>query len=344
MALFSIVYDRFLLNTKKRRYRKAGIKDKEIGNTPIIRLFHYSSKMDRLIYAKMESENPTRSAKDRVAQYILNKAIQDGTVTRGATILEASSGNTGLALARLCQKKGLKCIITIKDKVSPNKIEDLKRLNAKVIVCPSSAPQGDPNNYVTKAKALSEEIDNSLFVNQNFNMDNSQAHYHSTGPEIWQQTHGKITHLVGAIGTGGTLSGTAKYLKEQNPHLKVIAIDAEGSILQNYFKTGEIDMSKAGSYSMDGVGKKFIPKNVQFQYFDHVVQVNDKKAAQMSAEMNETENIFVGHSSGAILRGVLDNKNLFPEDAHIVCIFPDHGSKYLASIFNDEWLKEKNFK
>ena len=343
MAIFSIIYDRFLLNTKKRRYRKAGIKDRHIGNTPLIRLFHYTSSLNRLIYAKMESENPSRSAKDRVAQYVLNKGIQAGIIGRGSTIIEASSGNTGLALARLCKKKGMNCIITIKDKVSPTKIEDLKREKAKVIVCPASAPKDDPNHYVTKAQMLESEIEDAFYVNQNYNLDNSEAHYRSTGPEIWEQSRGKVTHLVGAIGTGGTLSGTAKYLKEMNPDIKVIAIDAVGSVLQGFFKNGQMNLEDVSSYTMDGVGKKFVPDNVLFEYFDHVVQVTDSESAQQMIELNENENIFVGHSSGAILLGVKQNLHLFPTNAHIVCIFPDHGSKYADSIYNDEWMKAKGF-
>lgn len=344
MAIFSIIYDRFLLNTKKRRYRKAGIKDRHIGNTPLIRLFHYSNRFNRLIYAKMESENPSRSAKDRVAQYILNKGIQEGKIGRGSTIIEASSGNTGLALARLCKKKGMNCIITIKDKVSPTKIEDLKREKAKVIICPASASKEDPNHYVTKAQMLEKEIEDAFYVNQNFNLDNSEAHYRSTGPEIWEQSRGKVTHLVGAIGTGGTLSGTAKYLKEMNPDLKVIAIDAVGSVLQGFFKHGKLNQADADSYTMDGVGKKFVPDNVLFEYFDHVVQVTDSESAQQMITLNENENIFVGHSSGAILLGVKQNLHLFPSNAHIVCVFPDHGSKYADSIYNEEWMKAKGFK
>lgn len=344
MAILNLIYDRFLLNTKKRRYLEAGIRDHAIGNTPLIRLFHYSNEMDRLIYAKMESENPTRSAKDRVAQYILNKAIQSGRIQKGSTIIEASSGNTGLALARLCNIHGFKCIITIKDKVSANKIEDLKNLGAEVIVCPSSAKPSDPNNYVTKAKKLEQDIQGAFYVNQNYNLDNSNAHFHSTGPEIWEQSGGKITHLVGCIGTGGTLSGTAKFLKNKNPHLKVIAVDAVGSVLQHYFKHGQLDSSVASSYNMDGVGKKFIPANVLFEYFDSVIQVEDKSSALKAIELKDIENIFVGHSSGAIIQAIEENLNLFPKDAHIVCIFPDHGSKYESSIYSDEWMKEKGFK
>lgn len=291
----------------------------------------------------MESENPTRSAKDRVAQFIINKAVSEGKINDNTTVIEASSGNTGLALARMSNKMGIKCIITIKDKVSETKISDLKKLGAKVIVCPASAPRSSNDNYITKAESLAKEIEDAFYVNQNFNLDNSNAHYNSTGPEIWHQTGGAITHLVGAIGTGGTLSGTAKFIKEQNPNVKVIAVDAQGSVLKKYHETGELDMSVASSYNMDGVGKKFIPANVQFQYFDEVISVTDLDSYKTCVELNEKENIFVGHSSGAVMQGIKEMIHDCDKDACIVGIFPDHGSKYQKSIFSKEWLKAKKF-
>ncbi len=343
VTLFSIIYDRFLLSTKKKRYRKSGIKDRKIGDTPLIRLFNYSSRFDRLIYAKMECENPTRSAKDRVAQYVLNKAIQEGKIDENTVVIEASSGNTGLALARLANKMGIKCTITIKDKVSATKISDLKRLGAKVIVCPSSAPRSSEENYITKAEHLEKTLEGAFYVNQNFNPDNANAHYHSTGPEIWQQTGGSITHLVGAIGTGGTLSGTARYIKEQNPNVKVIAIDARGSVLKSFGDTGQIDEEDTFSYNMDGVGKKFIPSNVQFDLFDEIIQISDLEAYQACVELNESEKIYVGHSSGAVMQGIKEMVHSCPRNACVVGIFPDHGSKYEKSIFDPNWLKKKGF-
>lgn len=291
----------------------------------------------------MECENPTRSAKDRVAQYIINKAVEAGKINENTTVIEASSGNTGLALARMSNKMGIKCIITIKDKVSETKISDLKKLGAKVIVCPASAPRSSQNNYITKAESLEKEIQDAFYVNQNYNLDNSNAHYNSTGPEIWNQTGGEITHLVGAIGTGGTLSGTAKYIKEQNPHVKVIAVDAKGSVLKTYFETGKLDMDVAKSYNMDGVGKKFIPANVQFKYFDQVISVTDIESYRTCVELNDKESIFVGHSSGAVMQGIKDIIHETDKEACIVGIFPDHGSKYQKSIFSDKWLKDKQF-
>lgn len=343
MALFSLIYDRFLLSSKKRRFRESGIKDRQIGQTPLIRLFHFSSTYNRLMYAKMECENPTRSAKDRVAQYILNKAIEEGRINKNTTVIEASSGNTGLALARLSNKMGIKCVITIKDKVSATKISDLKNQGAKVIVCSAKADRSSLDNYITKAEHLAETIEDAFYVNQNYNPDNTEAHYNSTGPEIWDQTGGGITHLVGAIGTGGTLSGTAKYLKEMNPDIQVIAVDAEGSVLRNYFETGKLDKSVAKSYNMDGVGKKFIPANVRFEYFDQVLQVSDIEAYKTVIDLNESENIYVGHSSGAVMEGMKQIAHECDRKACIVGIFPDHGSKYEKSIFSQKWLKEKGF-
>lgn len=343
MTLFSIIYDRFLLSTKKKRYRKSGIIDRKIGDTPLIRLFNYSSRYDQLIYAKMESENPTRSAKDRVAQFILNKAVKEGKINKNTVVIEASSGNTGLALARLANKMGIKSIITIKDKVSATKISDLKRQGAKVIVCPSSAPRSSEDNYITKAEHLEKTIEDAFYVNQNFNPDNANAHYNSTGPEIWQQTSGGITHLVGAIGTGGTLSGTARYIKEQNPNVKVIAIDAKGSVLKSFGDTGEINKEDSFSYNMDGVGKKFVPSNVQFDLFDEIIQIEDVDGYNTCVELNESEKIYVGHSSGAVMEGIKQIIHSCPKNACVVGIFPDHGSKYEKSIFDQTWLKSKGF-
>ena len=343
MALLELIYDRFLLSTKKKRYRIPGIKDCKVGNTPLIRLFHYSGNFDRLIYAKMESENPTRSAKDRVADYIINKALENGEINSNSTIVEASSGNTGLSLARIAKEHGMRCIICIKEKVSKNKISDLIDLGAEVKICDSKAKLGTPENYITKAKALSKSIDGAFYVNQNFNPDNANAHYASTGPEIWEQTGGSITHLVGAVSTGGTLCGTARFLKEQNPDIKVIGIDAVGSILKGAFETGKVDDSQLQSYNMDGVGKKFVAGNVNFDFIDEFISIKDKDAFQTCVELNKKESIYVGHSSGAVMHGIKELVSSTPRNACIVGVFADHGSKYKQSIFNKKWLKEKNF-
>lgn len=343
MAVLEFIYDRFLLSTKKKRYRSPGIKDCKVGNTPLIRLFHYSGTFDKLVYAKMECENPTRSAKDRVADYILSKGLESGEINSNSTIIEASSGNTGLALARIANMRGLKCIITIKDKVSPTKIQDLKMMGAQVEICDSKAPRGHEDNYITKAENLAKSIPDAYYVNQNFNPDNANAHYTTTGPEIWEQTGGHITHLVGAVSTGGTLCGTAKYLLEQNPDIKIVGVDAVGSVLNQYFKDGKAQNVQTSSYNMDGVGKKFVAGNVDFTLIDKIIPIEDVEAYKTCLELNKKESIFIGHSSGAVMLAI---KKLLPQldkSAVVVGIFPDHGSKYEKSIYNQQWLKDKKF-
>lgn len=343
MSLLDVFYDRFLLSTKKRIYRTPGIKDRSVGNTPLIRLFDFSDKLDSLVYAKLESENPTRSAKDRVADYIISKAIRNGQINKNSTIIEASSGNTGLALARIAKIHGLKCIITTKDKVSPNKIQDLRNLDAEVHVCDSKAPKGDLKNYVTLAEHLTATIDDAFYVNQNFNEDNALAHYHSTGPEIWNQTGGRITHLFAAVSTGGTLSGTARYLKEMNPDIQVIAVDAKGSVLSPNYRQETFSMNELPSYNMDGVGKKFVPGNVHFDLFDEMIQIDDVDAYKTCVDLLDNENLFLGHSSGAVMQAIILKAAELPKDACSVGIFADHGSKYTSSIYNESWLKAKGF-
>ncbi len=343
MAVLEFIYDRFLLSSKKKKYRSPGIKDCKVGNTPLIRLFHYTGKYDRLIYAKMECENPTRSAKDRVAEYILNKGLESGEINSNSTIIEASSGNTGLALARIASLKGLKCLITIKDKVSPTKIQDLEMMGAQVEICDSSAPRGNPENYITKAQNFAKSIKDGYYVNQNFNPDNSNAHYSTTGPELWEQTGGNITHLVAALSTGGTLCGTARFLKEQNPDIKIIAVDADGSVLNQYYKDGKSQNVTTSSYNMDGVGKKFVAGNVDFNLIDKVITVKDVESYKTCVELNEKESIYVGHSSGAVMLAISKLVGSTEPDACIVGIFADHGSKYKKSIFDESWLRDKKF-
>jgi cystathionine beta-synthase len=343
MPVLEFIYDRFLLSTKKKRFRSPGIKDCKVGNTPLIRLFHYSGKYDKLIYAKMESENPTRSAKDRVAEYILKKGLRTGKINSNSTIIEASSGNTGLALARIASLRGLKCIITIKDKVSPTKIKDLELMGAQIEICDSKAPRGHADNYITKAENLANSIDDAYYVNQNFNPDNANAHYETTGPEIWEQTGGNITHLVGALSTGGTLCGTAKYLKEQNPNIKIIGVDAKGSVLNQYYKDGKATNVIASSYNMDGVGKKFVAGNVDFTLIDRIIPIADVDAYKTCVELNKEESIYVGHSSGAVMLAIKEMIESISSDSVVVGIFPDHGSKYEKSIFDDSWLRSKKF-
>lgn len=322
-----------------RRLRKGKI----VGETPVVNLEHYSLHFNIPLFAKMEGFNPTRSAKDRVALYMIEQAEKNGYIKKGATIIEATSGNTGAAIAHICRKKGYKCVLTIKDKVSKDKIIALKEAGAEVRICPGSASLGDPENYMTLANHLAETLDNAYYLNQNYNLDNSLGHYYTTGPEIWKQTEGKITHYISAVGTGGTMSGTAKYLKEQNPDIKVYGVDAYGSVLKSYWETGKLDMSVSTSYNMDGVGKKFIPSNIDFQLIDDFFQVEDFRSAHRAREIKMIEGFHVGHSSGAVLESVIQHKSLFKKNDVVVMLFPDHGMKYMQSIYSDEWMKEKGF-
>jgi cystathionine beta-synthase len=322
-----------------RRIRKGKI----VGETPVVHLENYSNHFHIPLFAKMEGYNPTRSAKDRVALYMIEQAEQNGLIKKGATIIEATSGNTGAAIAHICQKKGYKCVLTIKDKVSKDKIIALKEAGADVRICPGSAPMGAPDNYMTLANHLADTLENAYYLNQNFNQDNSLGHYYTTGPEIWKQTEGKITHYIAAVGTGGTMSGTARYLKEQNPNIKVYGVDAYGSILTKYWETRKVDMNVSASYNMDGVGKKFIPSNIDFDLIDAFFQVEDYRSAHRAREIKMIEGFHVGHSSGAVLESVVQHKVLFKPDDLIVMLFPDHGMKYQQSIYSDEWMKEKGF-
>lgn len=322
-----------------RRIRKGKI----VGETPVVHLEHYSQHFNIALFAKMEGFNPTRSAKDRVALYMIEQAEKNGFIKKGATIIEATSGNTGAAIANICKKKGYKCILTIKDKVSKDKIDALQEAGADVKICHASAPLGDPENYMSLANHLAETLENAYYLNQNFNQDNSLGHYYTTGPEIWRQTEGKITHFICAVGTGGTMSGTARFLKEKNQNIKVYGVDAYGSILKTYWETGKVDMSVSESYNMDGVGKKFIPSNIDFELIDDFFQVEDYRSAHRAREIKMIEGYHVGHSSGAVLESVIQHKNLFNTDDFVVMLFPDHGMKYLQSIYSDEWMKEKSF-
>lgn len=322
-----------------RRIRKG----KSVGETPVVYLEKYSEYFDIPIYAKMEGFNPTQSAKDRVALYMIERAEANGKINAGATIIEATSGNTGAAIAHICNKKGYKCILTIKDKVSQDKIDALINAGAEVRICPASAPMGDKDNYMTLAKHLENTVENAYYLNQNYNPDNSLGHYYTTGPEIWKQSEHRITHYIAPVGTGGTISGTAKYLKEQNPNIIVYGIDAYGSVLTKYKETGELDLSESASYTMDGVGKKFIPGNVNFDVINQFIQVEDYRSAHRAREFYMIEGYHIGHSSGAVLEAVIQNQHLFKNNDYVVLLFPDHGQKYKQSIYSNKWMKKKGF-
>ena len=315
---------------------------KAIGNTPLIRLNHLSESLNTNIYVKTEGANPGLSAKDRIAAYIIQKAERLGTLKPGGTIIEATSGNTGFALAMICAIRGYRCILTVADKASKEKINALKAMGAEVVLCPAKVKPDDPRSYYQQAIRLADEIPNSFYTNQNFNLDNSLAHYDSTGPEIWQQTNQKITHLVAAVGTGGTISGTAQYLKEQNPNVEVIGVDAVGSVLMKYHQTGVFDENEISSYKMEGIGKTIIPANVNFDVIDYFIKVNDKDSAHTLRECATREGLFLGYSSGASLQA-LKQKHDWKATDNIVVIGCDHGSKYLSSVYNDDWMKEQGF-
>ena len=314
-----------------------------IGNTPLIYLHKVSDDLGTNVWAKVESFNPGLSAKDRIALHMVEQAERAGRLKPGGTLIEATSGNTGLSLAMIAAIKGYKCVLTVTSKVSQEKINLLKAMGAEVVICPKDAKPDAPNSYYKMAETLSKEIPNSLYVNQNFNTENLEAHYLTTGPEIWDQTEGQITHLVGSTGTGGTLCGTARYLKEQNPRVEVIAVDAYGSVLQKYWETGIYDEKEIYSYRIEGTGKNIIPANVDVEVIDHYEKVPDKESAFMTREIALNEGLLVGYSSGANVYALYQARARFRPDDCVVVIICDHGSRYLGKVFNDEWMKEQGF-
>lgn len=315
-----------------------------IGNTPLIELNKIGKdKIKAKLLAKVEYFNPGNSIKDRIGLQLVLDAEASGKLRPGGTIIECTSGNTGMGLALAAAVKGYKCIFTTTDKQSKEKVDILRALGAEVIVCPNAAPNGDPDNYHEVAHRLSLETPNSYFVNQYENLSNRKAHYLTTGPEIWQQTDGKITHFVVTIGTGGSVTGTSMYLKKQNKNIQTLGVDAFGSILKAYKETGEKDMTQAYPYLIEGIGQDIIPGNFDFDYIDYVEQVTDKDAALMCRRLAQEEGIFVGYSGGAAMQGVLQMADRFTENDVVVIIFHDHGSRYVAKVYNDEWMKEKGF-
>ncbi len=316
-----------------------------IGNTPLIRLEKASLDLNTEVWAKVEAFNPGASAKDRVAKYMIEQAERSGALKPGGTIIEATSGNTGYSLAMIAAVKGYHCVLTVTSKISQDKTNLLKAMGAEVVICPKDAKPTDPNSYYEKAKALAAEIPNSVYLNQNFNTDNMDAHYYSTAPEIWQQSEGMITHFVGSTGTGGTVSGIAKYLKEQKPEVQVIGVDAYGSVLTNYWKTGEYDPSLISSYRIEGTGKNIIPANLKRELIDHYEQVHDREAAFRTRELSEVEGLMMGYSSGANLQAVYQaaEAGMFSPNDFVVVIFHDHGSRYLGKVYSDAWMKEQGW-
>jgi cystathionine beta-synthase len=314
-----------------------------IGNTPIIKLNKVANGLPCLVTAKVDYFNPGNSIKDRMALKMVEVAEQDGRLKPGGTIIEGTSGNTGMGLALAACVKGYKCIFVTTDKQSKEKVDILKAVGAEVIVCPTNVLPDDPKSYYSVAKRLGKEIPNSVYLNQYDNLANRQAHYESTGPEIWEQTEGKITHLVVTAGTGGTVTGTAMYLKEKNPNIQIWAIDVYGSLLTNYYKTGNVDMSFVHPYISEGFGEDFVPENYDMSVIDHFEQVTDKDGAIMARRIAKEEGLFCGYSAGSCLQGLYQLKDKLKPTDFVVCIFHDHGSRYVGKIYNDQWMMERGF-
>lgn len=314
-----------------------------IGNTPLIRLNKIVKEIPALVLAKVETFNPGHSIKDRMALKMIEDAEAAGKLKPGGTIIECTSGNTGMGIALVAAVKNYKCIFTTNDKQSKEKIDMLKAVGAEVIVCPTNVTPDDPNSYYSVAERLNKEIPNSYWCNQYDNLSNTQAHYESTGPEIWEQTEGKITHLVVGVGTGGTISGTGKYLKEKNPDIQIWGIDTFGSVFKKYHETGVFDEKEIYPYITEGIGEDILPKNVDFSVIDHFEKVTDKDGAIAARELARIEGILLGYSAGSAIAGLKQMKErLTPEDV-VVIIFHDHGSRYLGKLYNDDWMKERGF-
>ncbi len=314
-----------------------------IGNTPLIRLNKITKDLPATVLAKVDYFNPGNSIKDRMALKMVEVAEKEGKLKPGGTIIEGTSGNTGMGLALAACVKGYKCIFVTTDKQSKEKADILKAVGAEVIVCPTNVLPEDPMSYYSVAKRLGKEIPNSMYMNQYDNLANRQAHYESTGPEIWEQTEGKITHLVCTAGTGGTITGTAMYLKEKNPSIKIWAIDVFGSLLTKYYNTGEIDMNEVHPYISEGFGEDFVPQNYDMRVIDHFEQVTDKDGAVMARRIAKEEGLFCGYSAGSCLQGLMQLKSTLTKDDVVVCIFHDHGSRYVGKIYNDQWMMERGF-
>lgn len=316
-----------------------------IGNTPLVKLNKVASKFKGDFYAKVEYFNPGQSTKDRIATYIIEEAERQGFLTPGSTIIETTSGNTGFSLAMVGIIKGYDCVLAVSSKSSADKIDMLKTMGAKVYVCPAHVSADDPRSYYEVAKRLHEEIKGSVYINQYFNQLNIDAHYKSTGPEIWEQTEGEITHLVACSGTGGTISGTAKYLKEQNPNIKVIGVDAFGSVIKKYHETREFDEEEIYPYRIEGLGKNLIPTATDFDVIDEFIKVTDEESAHMARLIAKTEGLFVGYTSGAAIQAIkqLGERGEFKKDDKVVVIFPDHGSRYMSKIYSDKWMNDQGF-
>ncbi len=316
-----------------------------IGKTPLIKLNRMTSGFEGEFYAKVEGFNPGHSSKDRIALHIIEEAEKQGILKPGDTIIETTSGNTGFSIAMVSIIKGYECILAVSSKSSADKIDMLKSLGAKVYVCPANVSADDPRSYYQVAKRLHEEIKGSIYINQYFNQLNIDAHYNTTGPEIWTQTDGEITHLIACSGTGGTISGIAKYLKEKNSNIKIIGVDAYGSVLKKYHETKEFDDKEIYPYRIEGLGKNLIPTATDFDLIDKFVKVTDEESAHTAREVSRTEGLFVGYTSGAAMQALkqLNEEGEFKITDKVVVIFPDHGSRYMSKIYSDKWMEEQGF-
>ncbi len=314
-----------------------------IGNTPLVKINKITQEIPALVLAKVETFNPGNSVKDRMAVKMIEDAEADGRLKPGGTIIEGTSGNTGMGLALGAIIKGYKLVCVISDKQSKEKMDILRAVGAKVVVCPTDVEPDDPRSYYSVSKRLAEETPNSWYVNQYDNPSNSIAHYEQTGPEIWEQTDGKITHFVVGVGTGGTISGVAKYLKEKNPNIKIWGVDTYGSVFKKYHETGIFDENEIYPYITEGIGEDILPKNVDFSLIDGFTKVTDKDAAVYTRRIAKEEGIFVGNSAGSAIKGVLQLKDEFKPDDVVVVLFHDHGSRYVGKMFNDDWMKERGF-
>ncbi|MEQ8338887.1 MAG: cystathionine beta-synthase [Cyclobacteriaceae bacterium] len=315
-----------------------------IGDTPLVKLNSVNKGIPGTILVKVEYFNPGNSVKDRIALKMIEDAEQKGELKPGGTIIEGTSGNTGMGLALVAIAKGYRCIFTLSDKQSQEKINILRAVGAEVIVCPTNVSPDDPRSYYSVAKKLNKEIPNSIYPNQYDNLSNTAAHYETTGPEIWRDTEGEITHYVAGMGTGGTISGTSKYLKEQNKDVVTVGVDTYGSVFKKYKETGEFDTKEVYPYLTEGIGEDILPKNVDFSLVDYIVKVTDKDGAIMARKLAKEEGLFVGWSCGSAVYGALEyaRDNLKKDDVMVI-ILPDHGTRYLAKVYNDDWMKDHGF-
>ena len=312
-----------------------------IGNTPMVKLNVLTTEIDALVLAKVETTNPGNSTKDRMAVKMIEDAEADGRLKPGGTVIEGTSGNTGMGLALACIINKMVCVLS--DKQSKEKMDILRAVGAEVVVCPTNVDSDDPRSYYSVSKRLAKETPNSWYVNQYDNLSNRLAHYESTGPEIWEQTDGKITHFVVGVGTGGTISGVGKYLKEKNPNVKILGIDTYGSVFKKYHETGIFDEAEIYPYVTEGIGEDILPKNVNFDIIDHFEKVTDKAGAIMTPRIAKEEGIFVGNSAGSAIQGILQMKHMFKKGDVVVVLFHDHGSRYVGKFFNQEWMKERGY-